>query len=174
MKEDLFVPTVEHEAPKAAVTEQIIIPPSRLELGKLDNYHPYLPQDQQSRQNLLQWINYPGILKITRISRQLHRQADLPKQQRNIQQMIKWAKILQFNARILASTQAAPVVVSMAISVLRRAAKEDEEIRKVLRDLVNGQPESNLKRAKDQILSKVTSIVTSPMSWPKRTRHTII
>ena len=110
MQEELFVPTVEHEPPKAALKEHFILPPSRLELGKLDHYHPYLPQDQQSRQNLLQWINYPGILKITRISRQLHKQTDLPKQQRNIQQMIKWAKILQFNTRVLASTQAAPVV----------------------------------------------------------------
>ena len=75
--------------------------------------------------------------------------------------MIKWAKVLQFNTRILASTQAAPVVISMTISVLRRAAKEDEDIKKVLRDLVNGQPESNLKRANSQILSKVTSIITS-------------
>ena len=88
--------------------------------------------------------------------------------------MIKWAKILQFNARILASTQAAPVVISMTISVLRRAAKEDEDIKKVLRDLVNGQPESNLKRANSQILSKVTSIVTSSSTWPTRTRHTIL
>ena len=56
----------------------------------------------------------------------------------------------------------------------QRAAKEDEEIKKVLRDLVNGQPESSMKRAKDQILYKVTSIVTSPTSWPKRTCHTIM
>merc|ERR1711952_33393 len=96
----------------------------------LDNYHPYLTQDQQSKKGFLQWVNYPGILTLTRMSRQLHKQLQLPQHQRNIHQILEWAKSLQFRARIMATTQAAPVAVSMVISVLQKASKEYKEVRK--------------------------------------------
>ena len=173
MNEELFVPTVDHIPTNKANPAQIIIRPTKLDVMALENYHPYLTQDQQSKEGFLQWVNYPGILTLTRLSRQLHNQMQLPQHQRDIHQIVKWAESLQFRARIMSTTQAAPVAVSMVISVLLKASKEYREIGKILKDLIDGQPRSSQKRAHHPILSKMDSIVSSPTSWPTRVRHTI-
>ena len=49
------------------------LPPHTNETNKLDYYKPYFPTDEESKKNFSDWINYPGLLRFTRISRQLHK-----------------------------------------------------------------------------------------------------
>ena len=50
------------------------------------------------------WINYLGLLKLTRLSRQLHRQSE---EQRDLKYMIQLGDTPKVNTKVLVSSQAA-------------------------------------------------------------------
>ena len=101
--EEIYAPTVVHLVPKQTAEETPDFTSSLNETNKLDHYKPYNTPDDVSKQQLAKWINYPGLLKFTRVARQLHKQAELPEEQKSIEMMIHLAKILKHNARIMAS-----------------------------------------------------------------------
>ena len=162
-----FAPTVDHLVQSKPVAKVPIIPPNLNETNRLDYYKPYLPTDQSSKLHLSEWINYPGLLKITRISRQLHKWAELPRDQKNTKAMIQLANILKTNIRILANSQVSPITTSMAIAAMKTATKTTPEIRPILIATINGDQEGG------GILKKTRSLVTSPNTWPTRQKHTI-
>ena len=82
MNEAIFAPTVEHPITHEIFETAPKFPITKDETHKLEYYKPYLPVDELSRKNLSAWINYPGMLKITRIARHIHKQAELPEEER--------------------------------------------------------------------------------------------
>ena len=60
----------------------------------------------QIQRKISNWINYLGLLKLTRISRQLHRQSE---EQRDLKYMIQLGKTPKVNTKALVSSQAAPM-----------------------------------------------------------------
>ena len=165
--EEIYAPTVVHLVPRQTEEETQDFTTSFNETNKLDHYKPYNTQDNTSRQQLAQWINYPGLLKITRMARRLHKQAELQKEQKNIQEMVHLAEILKTNTRILASSQVGPITTSMSIAAMKKASNTTPQIAPILLNLINGEG----KQA--GILTKTKSLVTSPTSWPQRKKATI-
>ena len=101
------------------------------------------------------------------MARQLHKQAELPKDQKNIQEMVHLAEILKTNTRALTNSQVGPIASSMTIAVMKTASNTTPQIAPVLINLINGEG----KQA--GILTRTKSLVTSPTSWPQRKKSTI-
>ena len=98
----------------------------------------------------------------------------LSQAEQNHKYMMQLANTIKFNTRILASSQAAPVVVSMAIGALKTAAKSNNQIQSILRALIDGdQTPGDRRKATPPILERIDALVTSPDSWPSRQRYTI-
>merc|ERR1711942_107171 len=136
--EKVFAPTVTHLLPKKSQQEQQEFQTFVHETNSLDHYKPYNPQDQLSKQNLRKWINYPGLLKLTRMARQLHRLAE-EKEKRNTARMIQLANILTKHARILARTQVGPITSAMSIAAIKTAVKHEPTMAPMLKKLINGE-----------------------------------
>ena len=172
--EQLLAPTIEYPTIKEQIPEEQTIPLTKIETNKLDYYKPYLPEDETSKKNLSTWINYPGILKLTRMARFLHLQTQLPKAEMKQEYMVQIANTIKYNTRILASSKAAPVVVSIAIAALKTASQANPQLRVVLTKLLDGEtPRATEKENTSPILKRIKTLVASPNTWPKREKYTI-
>ena len=64
----------------------------------------------QLQRKISNWINHIGLLKLTRISRKLHRQSE---EQRDLKYMIQLGNTPKLNTKALVSSQAAPMQLQL-------------------------------------------------------------
>ena len=114
----IFSPTVSHSLPYHEQPSSPHTYPRVADTQPLRYYQPHIPQDQQSRENLLAWIKYPGVLKIVQLARNLEAEFTNPPSEQSKEKMNSLIAVLIRNSRAISESQAGPLVCSITIATL--------------------------------------------------------
>merc|ERR1711888_2690 len=170
----VFSPTINHILPERT-EPTTAIHPSIHDTAPLHTYKPHLPTDQDSRDNLLTWLPYPGILKIVQLARSIERAFEDTPSQESTDQLRDLASTMIRNSRILAKSKAGPVVCSITISALFSGltSHHRDVIFSLCQEFIEGKPGLHIEDIFKPICKRVESLVTSPNNWPQAPKYSI-
>ena len=161
----IFSPTITHLLPDN-VNEVHHLHPTIHDIDPLHHYKPHIPQDSHSRNNLLRWLKYPGILKLVQYARKFHSEIANPPSKESLDTIRVLLKKLTYNSAVLASSPAGPLACSIVISAMLSGLHSDRvnTVQPVLHNYLN-KPRPGNGQTKP-VLSIVHSLVTSKDNWP--------
>ena len=167
--DNVFSITVQHSLPDHEIPDKHIPQLTVHDIQPLRSYAPHLPSDPISRANLLQWLKYPGILKIVRLARSIQIEYDSPASEASSQKIKNILITLTRNSSILASSSAGPVACSVTLSTMFSGVQSNRSA------IVNPFLQTYLSGTKTRrpILKVVRSLITNPYNWPTVPRWSI-
>merc|ERR1711888_507446 len=171
---EIFSPTVNHLLPERT-QPNIALYPSIHDTAPLHAYKPHLPTDQDSRDNLLTWLPYPGILKIVQLARSIERAFEDTPSQESTDQLRDLATTMIRNSRILAKSKAGPIACSITISALFSGltSHHRDVIFPLCQEFIEGKPGLHIEDIFKPICTRVESLITSPNNWPQAPKYSI-
>ena len=116
--DNIFSVTVEHSLAHHEPHDRHLTQLTVHDTDPLRYYKPHQPSDPTSRANLLEWLKYPGILKIVQLARKLQLEYESLPSESNSQKIRNILSTLTRNSTILARSCAGPLVCSITISAI--------------------------------------------------------
>ena len=173
IEDNIFSTTVSHPLPDNVNPDSHHHHPTIHDIEPLRHYKPHIPQDPQSRNNLLQWLKYPGILKLVQSARKLQSEIATPPSKESYHRVRTLLARLTYNSAVLATSPAGPLACSIAISSMFSGVHSSrvDIVQPVLQTYLT-KPRPGNPHIKP-VLSIVQSLITNKDNWPKPPRSSI-
>ena len=161
--DNIFSVTVDHLLPHHERPDRHHTHLTVHDTAPLRHYRPHQPSDPQSRARLLEWLKYPGILKIVQLARKLQLEFDTLPSESSSQKIRSSLSILTRNSAILASSSAGPLACSITISVMFSGLQSTKSnlVQPIYHTYFTGSMTSK------PILKTVRSLITNRYNWPE-------
>ena len=167
--DNVFSVTIQHSLPNHEIPDKHIPQLTVHDTEPLRYYKPHLPSDPTSRTNLLQWLKFPGILKIVQLARSVQIEYESSASEVNSQKIKDILFTLTRNSAILASSSAGPLACSITLSAMFSGLQSEKSaiVSPFLQTYLSGTTTSK------PILKIVRSLITSPYNWPAVPRWSV-